>query len=122
MPELQLTQQISAVEKDVAVLQTEVRNFGVIMTRLDDAISSMTKVSSNLERLLVVHEERIRNTHDNLEAHKRDMNVMSSDITTRIDTVNTRLDSLEKWRWHIGGVWAALAVVAGVIGKITGLW
>jgi chromosome segregation ATPase len=130
---MELQQKVSNVEKDVAVMQNEVRNFKTIMTRLDDAISSMTKVSNNLERLLVVHEERIKNNADNLDAHRREVGVMSLDIGARIDTLsvgmNKRFEALEehkqkieKWRWHLGGVWAALVVFAGIIGKLTGIW
>lgn len=116
--QLELTEKINDVEKDVAVLQSEARNYGVILTRLDDAISSMTQVSHNLERLLIVHEERIKTHADNLAAHKREVGEKTDDISTRINGLTERVGSLEKWRWYIGGVYAALAVIGGILLKV----
>ena len=114
---------------EVALLKKEVSDIKVIFSRLDIAIEKITDVSSCVNRMLAVHEEKIANQE---EAQSR----ANTEITTDIKELHSRVTSnykeltdmitqqhkeqaqqmqelrnelagrvgvLEKWRWLIIG-------------------
>ena len=117
------------INTEVALLKKEVSDIKVIFSRLDVAIEKITDVSSCVNRMLAVHEEKIANQE---EAQSR----ANTEFTTDIKELHSRVTSnykeltemiteqhkeqaqqmqqlrnelagrvgvLEKWRWLIIG-------------------
>ena len=76
-------------ETEFAVLKT-------VVTRIDNSIAAMTEVSSNIGKLLAVHEERL----NKLEKDNTTVGFDIRDIHARINTMSKevldKLDSTEK--------------------------
>ena len=114
---------------EVALLKKEVSDIKVIFSRLDIAIEKITDVSSCVNRMLAVHEEKIANqeeaqsrantefTTDIKELHSR-VTSNYKELTDMItqqhkeqaiqiqqlqNDLNGRVGILEKWRWLIIG-------------------
>ena len=114
---------------EVALLKKEVSDIKVIFSRLDVAIEKITDVSTCLNRMLAVHEEKIANQE---EAQSRantefttDIKELHSRVTSNYkeltemmqlhhkeqalhiqqlqNDLNGRVGILEKWRWLIIG-------------------
>ena len=117
------------INTEVALLKKEVSDIKVIFSRLDIAIEKITDVSSCVNRMLAVHEEKIANaeeaqsrantefTHDIKELHSR-VTSNYEELTEMItmqhkeqalhiqqlqNDLNGRVGILEKWRWLIIG-------------------
>ena len=117
------------INTEVAILKKEVADIKLIFNRLDTAIERITEVSSSVNRMLAVHEEKIANqeevatranqefTVDIRELHSR-ITTNSKELTDMIsrhhkeyvndqqklrDDLNNRVGILEKWRWLIIG-------------------
>ena len=117
------------INTEVALLKKEVSDIKVIFSRLDIAIEKITDVSSCVNRMLAVHEEKIANaeeaqmrantefTHDIKELHSR-VTSNYKELTEMItmqhkeqalhiqqlqNDLNGRVGILEKWRWLIIG-------------------
>jgi len=117
------------INTEVAILKKEVADMKLIFNRLDTAIERITEVSSSVNRMLAVHEEKIANqeevaTRANQE-FTTDIRELHSRITTNYkeiadmiskyhkeyvddqqklrDDLNNRVGILEKWRWLIIG-------------------
>ena len=117
------------INTEVALLKKEVSDIKVIFSRLDVAIEKITDVSSCVNRMLAVHEEKIANqeeaqsrsntefTNDIKELHSRvtsnykeltdmitqhhkEQNLQMQQIK---NDLNSRVGILEKWRWLIIG-------------------
>ena len=110
---------------DVEILKREVADMKLIHGRLDNAILKITDVSNSINRMLAVHEEKLRRVDTSqddlftiLEDRRRewedDLKDLHSRITTQsrnlreaIDQVQNKLDTrvgiLERWRWLIIG-------------------
>ena len=117
------------INTEVALLKKEVSDIKVIFSRLDVAIEKITDVSSCVNRMLAVHEEKIANaeeaqvrantefTTDIKELHSRvtsNYKELTEMITEQhkeqaqqMQELRTELASrvgvLEKWRWLIIG-------------------
>jgi tetrahydromethanopterin S-methyltransferase subunit G len=138
---LQVSQELGEVKRDVAVLDVEVQNFKKVMERLDEAISAMSRVSANVEKLLVIHEERIKNNDSNLaihksavedtfvsvkarlldlEKHKQMMETLNP--AKRLDTLEEKMEVVSKWRWQLIGAWSVIAVIAAAVAHVLHLW
>ena len=114
---------------EVALLKKEVSDIKVIFSRLDVAIEKITDVSSCVNRMLAVHEEKIANqeeaqsrantefTTDIKELHSR-VTSNYKELTDMItqhhkeqalqmqqikNDLNSRVGILERWRWLIIG-------------------
>ena len=114
---------------EVALLKKEVSDIKVIFSRLDVAIEKITDVSSCVNRMLAVHEEKIANqeeaqsrantefTNDIKELHSR-VTSNYKELTDMItqhhkeqalqmqqikNDLNSRVGILERWRWLIIG-------------------
>ena len=117
------------INTEVALLKKEVSDIKVIFSRLDVAIEKITDVSSCVNRMLAVHEEKIANqeeaqsrantefTNDIKELHSR-VTSNYKELTDMItqhhkeqalqmqqikNDLNSRVGILEKWRWLIIG-------------------
>ena len=117
------------INTEVALLKKEVSDIKVIFSRLDVAIEKITDVSTCVNRMLAVHEEKIANaeeaqskantefTHDIKELHSR-VTSNYKELTEMItmqhkeqalhiqqlqNDLNGRVGIIEKWRWLIIG-------------------
>ena len=114
---------------EVALLKKEVSDIKVIFSRLDVAIEKITDVSSCVNRMLAVHEEKIANAEEaQLKANTEfttDIKELHSRVTSNYkeltemitmqhkeqalhiqqlqNDLNGRVGILEKWRWLIIG-------------------
>jgi len=114
---------------EVAILKREVADIKLIFNRLDTAIERITEVSSSVNRMLAVHEEKIANQEEaSIRANQEftvDIRELHSRITTNYkelmdmiakhhkedainqqklrDDLNNRVGILEMWRWLIIG-------------------
>ena len=115
------------ITTEVALLKKEVSDIKVIFSRLDVAIEKITDVSSCVNRMLAVHEEKIANqeeaqsrantefTNDIKELHSR-VTSNYKELTDMItqhhkeqalqmqqikNDLNSRVGILERWRWLI---------------------
>ena len=117
------------INTKVALLEKEVKDIKFIFKRLDTAIEKITEVSTSVNRMLAVHEEKLSQQEEALAKAdlelSSDIKELHSRITTnykeladqmarnhketeahvqqlRID-LNGRVGVLEKWRWLIIG-------------------
>lgn len=117
------------INTEVALLKKEVSDIKVIFSRLDVAIEKITDVSSCVNRMLAVHEEKIANAEEaqskaNIE-FTTDIKELHSRVTSNYkeltemmqlhhkeqalhiqqlqNDLNGRVGILEKWRWLIIG-------------------
>ena len=132
------------INTEVALLNKEVSDIKVIFSRLDVAIEKITDVSSCVNRMLAVHEEKIANaeeaqikantefTTDIKELHSR-VTSNYKELTEMITMqhkeqalhiqqlkhdLNSRVGILERWRWLIIGG----AIVIGFILQKLPIW
>ena len=117
------------INTEVALLKKEVTDIKFIFSRLDTAIERMVDVSSSVNRMLAVHEEKISQQEEaSIRADtefKADIKELHSRITTNTKEMmqaitsqhleqqqtldrmrvelNNRVGILEKWRWIIIG-------------------
>ena len=132
------------INTEVALLKKEVSDIKVIFSRLDIAIEKITDVSSCVNRMLAVHEEKIANaeeaqmrantefTNDIKELHSRVtsnykeltemMQLHHKEQALHIqqlqNDLNGRVGILEKWRWLIIGG----SIVMGFIIQKMPIW
>ena len=117
------------INTEVALLKKEVSDIKVIFSRLDVAIEKITDVSSCVNRMLAVHEEKIANAEEaQLKANTEfttDIKELHSRVTSNYKELTEmitlqhkeqelhiqqlqndligRVGILEKWRWLIIG-------------------
>ena len=117
------------INTEVALLKKEVSDIKVIFSRLDIAIEKITDVSSCVNRMLAVHEEKIANAEEaQIKANTEfttDIKELHSRVTSNYkeltemmqlhhkeqalhiqqlqNDLNGHVGILEKWRWLIIG-------------------
>ena len=129
---------------EVAILKKEVADMKLIFNRLYTAIERITEVSSSVNRMLAVHEEKIANQEEaSIRANQEftvDIRELHSRITTNYkelmdmiakhhkeDAINqqklrddlmNRVGILERWRWLIIGG----SIVVGFVLQKMPIW
>ena len=114
---------------EVALLKKEVSDIKFIFNRLDTAIEKITEVTTSVNRMLAVHEEKlsqqeeasnrankefsddIKELHSRITTNSKEMRDMITkyqiEQTAHIEhlrnDLNGRVGVLEKWRWLIIG-------------------
>ena len=117
------------INTEVALLKQEVKDIKFIFNRLDTAIERITEVSTSVNRMLAVHEEKIsqqeeassrankefsddiKELHSRITTNSKEMAAMitkyqieqSTHIENLRSDLNGRVGVLEKWRWLIIG-------------------
>ncbi len=106
----------------IAVLEQRVSDFNNMFSRIDDAITKLSDVNANITKMLAVHEERIEqcNKSDDLLVKMID-NLRSEnfkehkEVTSRIDTVEEKIEEIAKFRWMAAGVLAVIIFIAPIV-------
>ena len=132
------------INTEVALLKKEVSDIKVIFSRLDIAIEKISDVSSCVNRMLAVHEEKIANQEEAQTKANNEFTTDVRDLHSRITTnykeltemitlqhkeqalhiqqlqndLNGRVGILEKWRWLIIGG----AIVVGFVLQKMPIW
>ena len=117
------------INTEVALLKQEVKDIKFIFNRLDTAIERITEVSTSVNRMLAVHEEKIsqqeeassrankefsddiKELHSRITTNSKEMRDMitkyqieqGAQIENLRNDLNGRVGVLEKWRWLIIG-------------------
>lgn len=125
------------IKTDLELLKKEVEDMKQIHTRLDTAIEKLTDVSSCVNRMLAVHEEKLARQEDDIVSNEKEIKDNIQDLHSRITSnykeltvlinqhnlkdeerfhklkseFSSRVGILEKWRWIIIGG----SIVAGFI-------
>jgi peptidoglycan hydrolase CwlO-like protein len=106
----------------IAVLEQRIIDFSNVVSKIDDAITKLSDVNTNITKMLAVHEERIEqcNKSDNLiikmiDNLKHDNAREHKEVTDRITELESKVDEFAKIRWIAAGVIAVIMFVAPVV-------
>ena len=117
------------INTELALLKKEVKDIKFIFNRLDTAIEKITEVTTSVNRMLAVHEEKISQQEEALAKADFELSADIKELHSRITTnykeladqmaknhketeahvqqlrtdLNGRVGVLEKWRWLIIG-------------------
>lgn len=76
--------------------ETEIAVLKSVVSRIDTSIAAMTEVSSNIGKLLAVHEERINQLEKDSNSVTIDIRDIHSRITTMSKEIVDKLDQTER--------------------------
>lgn len=104
----------------IATLEAQVANFDRYMTKMDATLDRFADLSASIERVIAVHDERINNQDRDISDIAKAQTVIhgridsiKTDISNRMEKIDTRMSEMEKWRWVvIGGITFAVFLVS----------
>lgn len=102
------------LSKKVAVLEKEMSQYSELITKFDLTIDRLAEVSTSLEKLAIVHENRLTQQEKKTEEVVEKMNqeikkliTMMEDLAKKEDAhykdLSTRMHAMERWKWMIVG-------------------
>ena len=95
----------------VAVLETRLKNFETLVSRLDSAIEKIAEVNNNVSRMLAVHEQRITKQEEIDEILFDKIDKLRDKMDSDDDSVSQRLSLLERKLWiGLGALGAVVAI------------
>ena len=92
----------------LAVLQERFKAHEQIIEKVDTATQTLSETNQNICKMLTVHDERLA------QCSKDD-----GELCKKVEDIESRIDSLYKFRWQIGGVLAVAVVVIGLLPSVT---
>jgi SMC interacting uncharacterized protein involved in chromosome segregation len=102
--------QNTSSDTKIAVLEERLSSYEVMMRKIDEAIQIMGKTSQNISKMLAVHEEKIENcskTDDMIsnmiDEMKKENKEQHKEVSEKIQSLETKLEELAKFRWIIAG-------------------
>lgn len=134
------TPEIYKIQNDVTSLQKDMTQVNTIVDKLDLTIEKLTDVSSNVSRLLAVHETRIENNERTgsqlanlIEKNKEsidnelkninnkisltekelreDIEERNEEVMTKLGTLSKDLQTLQRWIWLVSGGGAVIGFI-----------
>lgn len=120
----------------IAVLEQKLLDFGNIVHKLDEAISKLSDVNSNIMKMLAVHDERIEqcNKSDNLilkliddskEENLKDHKVVHhriDDVEKVLEKIEEKLQDVSRIKWMTIGMGTILVVLTTVFSTLASGW
>lgn len=88
----------------IAVLQERFKAHEQIIEKVDTAIQTLSETNQNICKMLAVHDERLD------QCNKED-----GELCKKVEDIESKIDSLYKFRWQIGGVIAVAVIVIGLL-------
>ena len=118
------------VKTDVEILKRDMELVSALAEKFDIAIDRLTEVSTSVDKMLAVHENRLENQAQQREILHQRISDLKRDITDEFRKlreenrkqhaeVNERLSKLEKWRWLVVGMATAVGFLVAQMGKIS---
>lgn len=118
------------VKTDVEILKRDMELVSALAEKFDIAIDRLTEVSTSVDKMLAVHENRLENQEQQREILHQRISDLKRDITDEFRMlrdenrkqhaeVNERLSKLEKWRWLVVGMATAVGFLVAQMGKIS---
>ena len=118
------------VKTDVELLKRDMELVSALAEKFDIAIDRLTEVSTSVDKMLAVHENRLENQEQQREILHQRISDLKRDITDEFRLlrdenrkqhaeVNERLSKLEKWRWLVVGMATAVGFLVAQMGKIS---
>lgn len=102
--------QNTSSDTKIAVLEERLSSYEVMMRKIDEAIQIMGKTSQNISKMLAVHEEKIENCgktdemiSNMIDEMKRENKEQHKEVSDKIQSLETKLEELAKFRWIIAG-------------------
>ena len=102
--------QNTSSDTKIAVLEERLSSYETMMRKIDEAIQIMGKTSQSISKMLAVHEEKIENcskTDDMItnmiDEMKRENKEQHKEVSDKIQSLETKLEELAKFRWIIAG-------------------
>lgn len=134
------TPEIYKIQNDVTSLQKDMTQVNTIVDKLDLTIEKLTDVSSNVSRLLAVHETRIENNERTgsqlanlIEKNKEsidnelkninnkisltekelreDIEERNEEVMTKLGALSKDLQTLQRWIWLVSGGGAVIGFI-----------
>ena len=134
-----------ASEVEIAKNQVEISNLKNDIQKIDVSIEKIGEATSQISKLLAVHDNRLDAGEEADEEIKKDIKVLHQRITEgakevvnaihateksinetatkqhaimgkAIDELGERVHGLEKYKWYVMGIIATIAGVAGIFG------
>lgn len=121
--EKELNQLDPELQTKVAVLEKEVSQYNSLIAKFDLTIDRLTDVSTSLEKLAVVHEQRLTYQEKKTEEIVEKMNNEIKQLLHIVEKLakkeeehyadlSKRMHAVEKWKWTVVGAAIAAAAVA----------
>lgn len=134
------TPEIYKIQNDVSSLQKDMTQVNTIVDKLDITIEKLTDVSSNVSRLLAVHETRLENQErtgsqlanlieknkEHIDTELKNINNKISntekelreeiddrheDVMTKLSGLSKDLQTLQRWMWLVSGGGAVIGFI-----------
>lgn len=109
-PPRKMFNQNTTADTKIAVLEERLSSYELLLKKIDEAIQIMGRTSQNISKMLAVHEEKIEQCHraddyvgrliEELKIENKDQHEV---VSKRIDSLETKVEDLGKFRWIIAG-------------------
>ena len=110
--------QNTSADTKIAVLEERLSSYEVMMRKIDEAIQIMGKTSQNISKMLAVHEEKIEHCgkademiSNMIDEMKKENKEQHKEVSEKIQSLETKLEELAKFRWIIAGAAILLSFV-----------
>jgi len=111
---------------EIEILKRDIDAVVGLADKFDVAIDRLSEVSINIEKMLAVHESRLQTTEKQNEIIHQRITDFKKDISDKIDNlreenetqhkeVSERIARLEKWKWFVVGIGAAIGFLMSTI-------
>ena len=110
------------IKTDVELLKKDFEQLSALIDRMDLMIEKLSEVSTGLNRILAVHDNRLsqqeeitKHIFELIEMRRRETVESTKELKDMFDKVTTELkkgiDNLEKWRYYLIG----MAIASGFL-------
>lgn len=110
------------IKTDVELLKKDFEQLSALIDRMDLMIEKLSEVSTGLNRILAVHDNRLsqqeeitKHIFELIEMRRRESVESTKELKDMFDKVTTELkkgiDNLEKWRYYLIG----MAIASGFL-------
>ena len=107
---------------EIEVLKKDMELMASLASKFDTAIDRLTTVSNSIDKMLAIHENRLENQerqseiiHTRITEFKKELleeiKKLRKENEEQHKSVSDRLEKLEKWRWFVVGVAAAIGFI-----------
>ena len=104
---------------EIAILKKDLDLLSSLVDKFDNAIDRLTIIASSVDKILAVHEARLKNQEiqtELLNTHaytfekeiKKELGELQDRNTAEHRTLSDRIDKFETWRWFIIGISAGV--------------